>query len=69
MRKERKGKEGKCEVFIMYVLYIIYVCVIKNGGEGRERAFVLGRKYHIIHRKDLLTACPYPERELGAQLN
>lgn len=59
----RGDEKGKCEVFIMYVL-LHHICRQEWRG-GQRASFCFGKKYHIIHRKDLLTACPYPEREWG----
>lgn len=65
MRKERKG--GKVRSFY-YVCTLHHICVIKNGGEGRERAFALGRSI-ISYIEKICLLHVIPGEGVGAQLN
>lgn len=64
-RGDEKGKERRESAkFLLCMYFTSYMCHQEWRG-GQRASFCFGKKYHIIHRKDLLTACPYPERELG----
>lgn len=42
-RGDEEGKERRESAKFLLCMYFYIIYVVKNGGEGRERAFVLGR--------------------------
>lgn len=66
-RKERKGKEGKCEVFIMYVLYIIYVSS-RIAGRAESELLFWEEVSYVSYIEKICLLHVIPGEEVGAQI-